>query len=177
MLQAMLWAAGGTGFTFLMTALGAATVFLVRRTMDDRLQKVCFGFAAGVMIAASIWSMLIPAIEDAQAMNDSAQNAKELASKLKGMLCHVNLIPVNDVKERNFVRSCASVSALRECDRPAPHPPQWSSQRSMGSHSHSLCQTIRKSADGRTPRSPSMPPAVYQIQYHRGTRCASHPKH
>ena len=68
MLQAMLWAAGGTGFTFLMTALGAATVFLVRRTMDDRLQKVCFGFAAGVMIAASIWSMLIPAIEDAQAM-------------------------------------------------------------------------------------------------------------
>lgn len=68
MLQAMLWAAGGTGFTFLLTALGAATVFLFRREMDPRIQKVFFGFAAGVMIAASVWSMLIPAIEDAQSM-------------------------------------------------------------------------------------------------------------
>ncbi len=38
-------------------------------------------------------------------VNDSAACAKELASKLKGMLCHVNLIPVNDVKEREYVRS------------------------------------------------------------------------
>ena len=38
-------------------------------------------------------------------VNDSPQNAKELASKLKGMLCHVNLIPINDVKERDYVRS------------------------------------------------------------------------
>lgn len=38
-------------------------------------------------------------------INDSPQNAKELASKLKGMLCHVNLIPINDVKERDYVRS------------------------------------------------------------------------
>lgn len=66
MLQATLWAALGTGFTFLLTALGAATVFLFRRTLDGRVQKVFFGFAAGVMIAASVWSMLIPAIEDAQ---------------------------------------------------------------------------------------------------------------
>lgn len=67
MLQATLWAALGTGFTFLLTVLGAATVFLFRKTMDGRVQKVFFGFAAGVMIAASVWSMLIPAIEDAQA--------------------------------------------------------------------------------------------------------------
>ena len=38
-------------------------------------------------------------------VNDSAENARELASRLKGLLCHVNLIPVNDVKERNYVRS------------------------------------------------------------------------
>lgn len=38
-------------------------------------------------------------------VNDSSENAKELASRLKGMLCHVNLIPVNDVKERDFIRS------------------------------------------------------------------------
>ena len=67
MLQATLWAALGTGFTFLLTVLGAATVFLFRKTMDERVQKVFFGFAAGVMIAASVWSMLIPAIEDARA--------------------------------------------------------------------------------------------------------------
>ena len=38
-------------------------------------------------------------------VNDSNECAEELASRLKGMLCHVNLIPVNDVKERSNVRS------------------------------------------------------------------------
>lgn len=68
MLKVLLWASGGTGFTFLLTALGAATVFLFRKTMADGMAKAFFGFAAGVMIAASVWSMLIPAIEDAEAM-------------------------------------------------------------------------------------------------------------
>lgn len=40
-------------------------------------------------------------------VNDSEDCAKELASKLKGMLCHVNLIPVNSVKERNYRKSSA----------------------------------------------------------------------
>jgi len=68
MLKVLLWAAGGTGFTFFLTALGAATVFLFRKTMADGMTKAFFGFAAGVMIAASVWSMLIPAIEDAESM-------------------------------------------------------------------------------------------------------------
>jgi 23S rRNA (adenine2503-C2)-methyltransferase len=38
-------------------------------------------------------------------VNDSDECAKELASKLKGMLCHVNLIPVNSVKERSYRKS------------------------------------------------------------------------
>lgn len=38
-------------------------------------------------------------------VNDSDECAKELASKLKGMLCHVNLIPVNSVKERSYTKS------------------------------------------------------------------------
>lgn len=66
MSQALLWAAGGTGFTFLMTTLGAAMVFLFRRSMDKKVQRIFLGFAAGVMIAASVWSLLIPAIEDAR---------------------------------------------------------------------------------------------------------------
>ena len=66
--QALLWAAGGSGFTFLMTALGAATVFFFRSRPDPTVHRIFLGFAAGVMIAASMWSLLIPAIEEAEAM-------------------------------------------------------------------------------------------------------------
>lgn len=59
-------AAAGTGFTFLMTTLGAAVVFLFRRDGGKVAQQVFLGFAAGVMIAASVWSLLIPAIERAE---------------------------------------------------------------------------------------------------------------
>lgn len=67
MQTALMWAAGGTGFTFLMTALGSASVFLFRTRNSVLLQRVFLGFAAGVMIAASVWSLLIPAIEQAEA--------------------------------------------------------------------------------------------------------------
>ncbi len=63
----ILWAAGGTSFTFLMTALGAATVLFFRRGISGVLQRIFLGFAAGVMIAASVWSLIIPAVEEAQA--------------------------------------------------------------------------------------------------------------
>ena len=43
--------------------MGAGFVFLMRHGMSERFQKVLLGFAAGVMIAASVWSLLIPAIE------------------------------------------------------------------------------------------------------------------
>ena len=66
MQTALLWAAAGTGFTFLMTTLGAASVFLFRKRNSMLLQRVFLGFAAGVMIAASVWSLLIPAIERAE---------------------------------------------------------------------------------------------------------------
>lgn len=67
MTQAVLWVAAGTGFTCLMTALGAAMVFFFRKTIHPSIQKIFLGFAAGVMIAASVWSLLIPAMEEAQA--------------------------------------------------------------------------------------------------------------
>ena len=66
MQQALLWAAAGTGFTFLMTTLGAASVFLFRKRDSALFQRMFLGFAAGVMIAASVWSLLIPAIERAE---------------------------------------------------------------------------------------------------------------
>lgn len=67
MTKALLWAMGGTGFTFLMTALGAAMVFFFRKRVELNMQRIFLGFAAGVMIAASVWSLLIPAIEEAEA--------------------------------------------------------------------------------------------------------------
>ena len=48
---------------FLGTALGSAMVFLMKKEMNGKLEKLLLGFASGVMIAASVWSLLIPAIE------------------------------------------------------------------------------------------------------------------
>ncbi len=45
------------------TILGSAFVFFMKDEMSDRLQKSLLGFASGVMVAASVWSLLIPAIE------------------------------------------------------------------------------------------------------------------
>lgn len=47
---------------FLGTALGSSTVFFMKREMKDSIQRALLGFAAGVMIAASVWSLLIPAM-------------------------------------------------------------------------------------------------------------------
>lgn len=49
-----------------MTALGAATIFLIRKEMKQGMQSAFLGFAAGVMIAASVWSLLIPSMEQAK---------------------------------------------------------------------------------------------------------------
>ena len=57
----------GTSFTFLMTALGAAMVFFFARAVCERAQGALLGFAAGVMTAASVWSLILPAIEQTAA--------------------------------------------------------------------------------------------------------------
>ena len=48
---------------FIGTTLGSAMVFFMRKAMDKKIEKMLLGFASGVMIAASVWSLLIPAIE------------------------------------------------------------------------------------------------------------------
>lgn len=63
----LIWAAGGTGFTALLTLLGSSVVFFFRRPASTLLHRTLLGFAAGVMIAASMWSLLIPAIDQASA--------------------------------------------------------------------------------------------------------------
>ena len=53
---------------FLGTTLGASCVFFMKRSLGDLVQRALTGFAAGVMVAASIWSLLIPAIEQSEDM-------------------------------------------------------------------------------------------------------------
>lgn len=53
---------------FLGTSLGAACVFFLRKTLSDAVQRALTGFAAGVMVAASVWSLLIPAIAQSAAL-------------------------------------------------------------------------------------------------------------
>ena len=53
---------------FLGTSLGAACVFFMKKTLSERVQRALTGFAAGVMVAASVWSLLIPAIEESSTM-------------------------------------------------------------------------------------------------------------
>ena len=53
---------------FLGTSLGAACVFFMKKTLGEGVQRALTGFAAGVMVAASVWSLLIPAIEQSSSM-------------------------------------------------------------------------------------------------------------
>ncbi len=66
-MQTILWTAGGLGFIFLMTTLGASTVFFFQNSKKGKFHNIFLGFAAGVMIAASIWSLLIPSISQTEA--------------------------------------------------------------------------------------------------------------
>ncbi len=58
----------GIMIPFLGTTLGAACVFFMKKSLGDLVQRSLAGFAAGVMVAASIWSLLIPAIEQSESM-------------------------------------------------------------------------------------------------------------
>lgn len=56
----------GIAFIFLMTSLGSMVVFLFNRQMKDRTKSLLLGFASGLMIATSVWSLLLPSISQSQ---------------------------------------------------------------------------------------------------------------
>ena len=58
----------GILISFLGTTLGSACVFFMKKSLSDLVRRSLAGFAAGVMVAASIWSLLIPAIEQSESM-------------------------------------------------------------------------------------------------------------
>jgi len=64
----MLGIVRGIFIPFMGTALGAACVFFMRKELNQMLQRALTGFAAGVMTAASVWSLLIPSLEQSEEM-------------------------------------------------------------------------------------------------------------
>ena len=76
---------------FLGTTLGAACVLLFREQMKPSLQKPLLGFSAGVMVAASVWSLLIPAIEQSENMGKLS-----FLPATMGLMLGVGLLPAVD---------------------------------------------------------------------------------
>jgi zinc transporter, ZIP family len=81
----------GLFLPFAGTTLGAACVFFLRRELNDNVQRALMGFAAGVMVAASVWSLLIPA------MNMSASLEKlAFVPALTGFICGILFLFILD---------------------------------------------------------------------------------
>ena len=59
----VLYSIAGIFIPFLGTSLGSAFVFFLKKTLNEKSQKIMVGFASGVMIAASIWSLILPSVK------------------------------------------------------------------------------------------------------------------
>lgn len=64
--------AAGLLLPFIGTTLGSACVFFMKGQMKPLIQKILLGFASGVMVAASVWSLLIPSMEMSENMGKYA---------------------------------------------------------------------------------------------------------
>ncbi len=62
----ILYSIVGVMIPFIGTSLGSSLVFFLKKSMNEKVQKMIVGFAAGVMIAASVWSLILPAVEMAE---------------------------------------------------------------------------------------------------------------
>ncbi len=89
MINSLLTATYGTLFTFFCTVAGASAVFLERKNKvcpSKRALRLCFGFASGVMMAASVWSLLLPAMESAEAQGQHPVVTSGVGFLLGGLL-------------------------------------------------------------------------------------------
>lgn len=100
----------GIMIPFIGTTAGAACVFFMMGQMRTDVQKALLGFASGVMMAASVWSLLIPAITMAEWMKNFAfiPTAVGLLAGIGAMLLLDRLVPEIYVKEnKNSVMGCS----------------------------------------------------------------------
>ena len=108
----VLWALAGTLFTFSVTALGALNVFWVKSEITGRVQCMFLGFAGGVMIAASVWSLLLPAIDRAEALDQVGW----LVTTVGFLLGVASLLAADAWFRRQYLRRLASgkVTSLKQ---------------------------------------------------------------
>ena len=104
----------------------------------DKLLKACRDYADQTKRRITFEYALIHGV------NDGDEHAWELVKKLRDMLCHINLIPVNDVKERNYVKSTADrvkrfASILNE------NGVETTVRRKLGSDIDAACGQLRRS--------------------------------
>ena len=85
----------GLMIPFFGTALGSACVFFMRDKLNERFQKLLLGFASGVMVAASVWSLIVPAIDQSESMGKFAfvPAAVGIALGMLFLLMLDNIIP------------------------------------------------------------------------------------
>ncbi len=88
---------------FLGTSLGAALVFIMKKSINKKFEKFLLGFAAGVMIAASVWSLLIPAIELAESGGNIAWLSPSIGFciGILSLLLLDKVIPIVDKESSN----------------------------------------------------------------------------
>ena len=133
---------------FLGTTIGAACVFFLKGKMNQTLQRSLTGFAAGVMVAASVWSLIIPAMEQSEHMGKLAFLPAFVGVwagflfllLLDQLIPHLHLnSECPEGTQCNLGKSTMMVLAVRASPPPVPLPCPWAS----------LCRTCR-----RVPSSP-----------------------
>src|SRR5690606_5845439 len=78
----------GVSFIFVMTTAGAALIYFFKEGLSPKLNTIFLGFAAGIMIAASIWSLLIPAIDQSEFLGNFAFVPAALGFLLGGLFLY-----------------------------------------------------------------------------------------
>ncbi len=92
MSEAVLETIMGLAIPLLGTVLGSGMVFVLKKDIKPEVEKLLLGFAAGIMTAASVWSLLIPAIEQAAALGQT-----EWVPALVGFLAGIGFLLVLDI--------------------------------------------------------------------------------
>ena len=95
-MENILYSIAGILIPFAGTSLGSSLVFFLKKNMNEKIQKIIVGFAAGVMIAASVWSLILPSVEMAEKQN----TAKWLPATIGLIAGIIFLIIINKIAKR-----------------------------------------------------------------------------
>ena len=103
---------------FLGTTIGSSMVFLMKDKMNKKVEKILLGFASGVMIAASIWSLLIPSMDMAKEQGKIAWLPAATGFflgiifllVLDSLIPHLHLNDKIEIKENNNDGICSNTS-------------------------------------------------------------------